>query len=112
MLNESKTAVCLSGLYRRSRSVTGNLVKNSGVADLLSGIKRCFLKRALRSVCIFLFTAVSANILLSAVFHGEMDIFDMIIKSTILLLSLGGCFCDANWNDVKKSSAILSKIFK
>jgi len=112
MLEESKTAVYLSGLYRRSRSVIGNLVKNSRVLELLSGIKRCFLKRAVRSACIFLFTAVSANIFLSAVFHREMDLFDMIIKSAILLLSLGGYFCDANWNDVKKSSVVLNKILK
>ena len=112
MLEESKTAVYLSGLYRRSRSAVGNLVKNSGVADLLSGIRRCFLKRAVKSACIFLFTAVSTNILLSAMLHKELDLLDIAIKGIILFLSLGGYFCGANWNDVKRNSFILSKIFK
>lgn len=107
MLKESKVAVYLSALYNRSLSVIGNLVKDSGVADLLSDIKRCFLKRVVRSACVFLFTAVLVNILLSVIFHRGTGLFEMAIKGVVLLLSLGGYFSGANWHDIKKSSIVL-----
>lgn len=112
MLEESKVAIYLAGLYRKLRSIIGNLVKSSRIADLLSGIKRGFLNRAVKSACIFLFTAISVNILLRLALRKEINLLDTAIKSAVLLLSLGGYFCGANWNDVKKSCIILNKIFK
>ena len=112
MLGESKVAVWLIGLYGKSRSIIGDLIKNSGIAGLFSRIKQGFFNKAVKSASIFLFTAVLVNILLSVILHKEIDLLDIIIKGVILFLSLCGFFCSANWKDVKKSSIILSKIFK
>lgn len=112
ILEESKAAIFLTGLYRKSWLFFLNSVKNSQIADLSLDIKRSFFNKAVKSASIFLFTAVSTNILLSAALHREMDLFDIIVKSAILFLSLGGYFCDANWNNVKQSSVILNKILR
>ena len=112
MLEESKAAVFLTGLYRRSRSIMRNSAKGSRITGLLSEIKCDFFNRSIRSTSIFLFTAVSVNILLSVMLHKEINLLDIIIKGVILFLSVGGFFCDSNWKDVKKNSIILNKIFK
>ncbi len=110
MLEESKVAVFFTGFYGRSRSMLGNSIKGSDIISLLSDVKSDFFNRPARSASIFLFTAVSINILSIALFHREINLFDMIIKGVVLFLSLGGFFCNANWADVKKNSVILSKI--
>ncbi len=112
MLERSKTVIFLTGVYRRSRLAMGDSIKTSRVADLLSDIKRSFFNKAVKSASIFLFTAVSVNILSIAVFHREINLLDIIIKGAVLFLCLGGFFCNANWKDVKKSSVILGKIFR
>ncbi len=112
MLEESKIAIYLTGLYGKSQSIIGDLIKNSRTAGLLSRIKQGFFDKAVKSASIFLFTAVSVNILLNLMFHKEMDPVDLIIKGAVLLLSLGGFFCETSWQEIKKSSFILSKIFK
>ena len=112
MLEESKTAIFLAGLSGKLRSIMGNLIKNSRIAASSSDIKRGFFDKPVKMVSVFLFTAVSVNILSIAVFRREADLLDMVVKAAVLLLSLGGFFCNANWKDVKKSSFILNKIFK
>ncbi|MDD5545953.1 MAG: hypothetical protein PHO67_02170 [Candidatus Omnitrophica bacterium] len=109
---ESKVAAWLSGFYGESRSIIGDLIKNSKTAVLLSRIKQGFFNKAVRSASIFIFTAVMVNIFLDLALHKEMSLLDMIIKSAVLILCLGGFSCETGWQEIKKNSFILSKIFK
>ena len=112
IVDVSKTASFLNGIFRGARSAVSVSARGSCIAGLLSETKRIFLNRPVRSASVFLFTAVSVNILLSAMLRREITPFDITIKGMILLLSSGGFFCDANWEDARKSSVILSRIFK
>ncbi|MDD5680538.1 MAG: hypothetical protein PHI59_04795 [Candidatus Omnitrophica bacterium] len=112
MLEESKIAMCLIGFYEKSKSIVGNLIRNSKTANISSGIKQGFFSKPVRSASIFLFTAVTVNIVLNLMLRKQMDPFDLTIKGAVLLVSLGGFFCEAGWHDIKKNSFILSKIFK
>ncbi|MDD4878949.1 MAG: hypothetical protein PHR22_00645 [Candidatus Omnitrophica bacterium] len=112
MLEESKTVAYMSAVYKRARSIADNLTKNSMTTVLLSSVKRSFLDNAVKSASILVFTAIAANIILDLALRREMGFLDIVIKGTVLLLSLGGFFSGTTWQEIKKSSFILSKILK
>ncbi len=112
MFKESKIIAYLTRYYRKSQLILRDLIKSSGIVSLSLSIRRDFFIKPVKTGCIFLFMVFSINLLLSLLFNREINLLDAIIKSTVLLLSFGGFFCDADWQEVKKTSVILSKIFK
>lgn len=84
----------------------------SKVSYLSKELKKEFYAAPVKIGGIILVLSILVNIVLSVISKKEISMLNWIMLGLALLIGLGGFFCEADWETIRKSSVIFNKIFK
>lgn len=111
-LDESKAVSYFKALYKRWEKHMIVFLEASKIACLSKEIKKEFHVIPVKMGSMILVLSISINISLSIIFKKEISLLNWIIQGLILFAGLGGFSCQADWETIKKNSAVFNKIFK
>ena len=74
-------------------------------------IKKIYLL-PVKTVSAILVPVILTNILFSIKLNEKVGLLGWIVKVSFLFVGLGGVFCNANWEDIKKNSFIINYMNK
>ncbi len=111
-LDESKAVSYFKAFYKRQEKRIIGFLEASKAAYLSKEMKKEFYAVPVKMGSMILVLLVSINISLSIIFKKERSLLNWIIQGLILFAGLGGFSCQADWETIKKNSAVFNKIFK
>lgn len=107
ILNESMFVRRLLDICRTLKSKLMNYLGTSVVVDSAKEIKKDLYPLSIKLGSIIAVTAISINIFLAILLHKEMELLSLTIQVLLLSVGLGGLFCNAKWDEIKKTSLLL-----
>ncbi len=110
VFDESKFVRWLLGLYKKQKENFIQYLTNSESVNLIEETKRASCISSVKTVSIVVIIAIITNIILLILLNKDINLFGWFVRLTLLFVGLGGIFCDAGWDEVKKTSFILSSL--
>ncbi len=111
-LDESKVAAYFKAFYKRWEKRMIVFLEASKIAYFSKEIKKEFRVIPVKMSSMIAVSSVLINILLSIIFKKDTILLIWIIQGLILFAGLCGFSCQADWETIKKTSAVFNKIFK
>lgn len=111
-LGESKVAAYFKALYKRWENRAIVFLEASKVACFSKEIKKEFHVIPVKMGSMIAVFSILINISLSIIFKKDAILLIWIIQGLILFAGLCGFSCQADWETIKKTSAVFNKIFK
>lgn len=96
------------GKYNLWTQKTQAYFSASALNGITESLKEDFTTAPVKTGGIIIFTATLINILLSLLFHKEINLLGWCMRIVFLGVSFGGLFCNASWKQIEKGSKLLS----
>lgn len=107
IFNNSKFIKLLFNVYKTQKYNITNYSKTSTFVKLAEKLKKDLYLIPVRTIGIILITAILTNSLCSIVFNIEIKLLGWVMRVLFLFIGLISLFCDANWEDLKKTSSVI-----
>lgn len=76
----------------------------------LRALKHDFSLNSLKVGGIIIVAAISTNLALSVILQKQIILYGWVMRGLLLSVGICGLFCNANWEDIKRTSRVFNKI--
>jgi len=109
ILDNSMLAKWLLNLYNMWKLKIAGYTKTSRAMSQLVSVKRDIYFSPVKTGSIVVVAAILINIIFSVLLSEKIILIGWIIRLIFLFIGLRGLSCNANWEEVKKTSFVLKK---
>jgi hypothetical protein len=107
VLEESKVVRYLINSYKKFKLKVISCSGTSRIGSSLGEIIKGLYFFPIKNLSIIIGVAILTNTIFSLLLKKEIELFGWIIRGLVLFVGLSGLFCNATWEDIKKTSSIL-----
>ncbi len=107
-----KTVRCVWVIYRPLQEKLISYSRTSAAIDSAGRIKKELYSSPIKISSIIVVAAILTHIFFSLLLNKEIALLGWVARGLFLFLGLGGLFCNADWQDLRKTSFLLGLILK
>ena len=109
ILKNSRFVKWLLRLYRTWENKVRIYLETSATVNLTKEAKKELYFLPVKTFGIIVVTAVPINIFIAIVLNKEIGLLGWAIRGLLLFVGLGGLFCNATWEDIKRTNFFIRK---
>jgi len=108
----SRTTKILLNWIRNLKNKAMGFSTTSSFVISSKDMKHTFILRPLKVGGIIIITTIMTNLFLSIILQKQITLWGWLMRVLFLFIGISGLFCDATWEDIKKTSAVFQLIYQ